>query len=285
MAEIELIQDAPRMEALATAWKKAGQSVAIVPTMGSLHDGHRALVTRARELADRVVVTIFVNPLQFGPGEDFERYPRDEERDLEFLQGTGVDAVFVPDLASVYPEGIDRQLVISAGSVGDLFEGAHRPGHFDGVLTVVSRLCELVKPDVAVFGRKDAQQVFVIRQMVAKHSLPITVHEVETVRDTDGLALSSRNIYLSPTQRTAALSIPRALEAAAKAPSLEQGLAVARSTLAAEPEIAVDYVELVHPDTFSPLADPSQATQALLIVAATIGHTRLIDNRVLAIHQ
>jgi pantoate--beta-alanine ligase len=285
MAEIELIQDAPRMEALATAWKKAGQSVAIVPTMGSLHDGHRALVTRARELADRVVVTIFVNPLQFGPGEDFERYPRDEERDLEFLQGTGVDAVFVPDLASVYPEGIDRQLVISAGSVGDLFEGAHRPGHFDGVLTVVSRLCELVTPDVAVFGRKDAQQVFVIRQMVAKNSLPITVHEVETVRDPDGLALSSRNVYLSPSQREAALSIPRALEAAATAPSLEQGLAVARSTLAAEPEIAVDYVELVHPDTFLPLADPSQATQALLIVAATIGHTRLIDNRVLAIHQ
>ena len=285
MAEIERIQDAPRMEALATAWKKAGQSVAIVPTMGSLHDGHRALVTRARELADRVVVTIFVNPLQFGPGEDFERYPRDEERDLEFLQGTGVDAVFVPDLASVYPEGIDRQLVISAGSVGDLFEGAHRPGHFDGVLTVVSRLCELVKPDVAVFGKKDAQQVFVITQMVSKHSLPIALHEVETVRDPDGLALSSRNVYLSPSQRETALSIPRALEAAATAPSLEQGLAVARSILAAEPEIAVDYVELVHPDTFLPLADPSQATQALLIVAATIGHTRLIDNRVLAIHQ
>jgi pantoate--beta-alanine ligase len=285
VSEIEVISDATQMVSVSTAWKNSGHSVAMVPTMGSLHAGHRALVTQARHLADRVVVTIFVNPLQFGEGEDFDRYPRGLERDLEFLRGLGVDAVFSPDVASMYPEGLNQQPLISAGKVGELFEGADRPGHFDGVLTVVARLCELVNPDVAVFGKKDAQQLFVISQMFSERSLPITVHEVDTVRDADGLALSSRNVYLSATERELALSIPGALHQAATASSPEDALASATATLRGTQGITVDYVALVDPDTFLPLGDGAHATEALLIVAATIGGTRLIDNQLLAFHQ
>jgi pantoate--beta-alanine ligase len=285
MAESELVVNQQQMAALRQAWRDQGHSVAIVPTMGSLHDGHRALVTRARELADRVVVTIFVNPLQFGEGEDFDRYPRALEDDLDFLQGTGVDVVFAPDVSTVYPEGARQEPVIPAGVVGELFEGVHRPGHFDGVLTVVARLCELVEPDIAVFGKKDAQQLFVITQMFSHQSPPISVHEVDTVRDTDGLALSSRNVYLSPSERTLARAIPRALQAASGAPSLAEALEVARQILREHPGISVDYVELVHPETFLPVVNPGELSEALLIIAATIGATRLIDNQLLSIHQ
>lgn len=250
-------------------------TVAFVPTMGALHEGHLALVTRARELAHTVVVSIFVNPLQFGEGEDFGRYPRDLAADRAALpDGT---LVFAPEPGELYPDG-DVQVRLSAGPVGDTFEGRTRPGHFDGMLTVVAKLLNIVAPTVVVFGQKDAQQVFLVRRMIADLNVPVAIDVVETVREGDGLALSSRNRYLSPAERLTALTLSRALTAAATTTSRAVSLAAAHDVFAAEPSVDLDYIELVDPASFVPVATDFTGT-ATAIVAARVGTTRLIDNR------
>ena len=229
----------------------------LVPTMGALHAGHRALLRRARAECDEVVMSLFVNPAQFGPGEDFDRYPRDEARDHAIAAEDGVDRVFAPTVAEMYPDGFAT--TVSVGELGRSFEGAHRPGHFDGVATVVAKLFNLVRPDAAYFGQKDAQQLAVIRRMTADLALGVEIRAVETVREPDGLALSSRNAYLSPEERRRAPSLHRAL--VDRDPSLIEG--------------DVDYLAVVDADTFAEV-DPRPG--ALVIGAARFGSTRLIDN-------
>ncbi|MCU1583430.1 MAG: pantoate--beta-alanine ligase, partial [Microbacteriaceae bacterium] len=190
-----------------------GRHIALVPTLGALHDGHFALVRRAHEVADLVVVSIFVNPLQFGPTEDLDRYPRTLEADIAHLEQLGVDWVFAPSVAEMYPSGV-IQTRVTAGEVGSLYEGRTRAGHFDGVLTVVSKLLNIAQPDVVVFGQKDAQQVFLVKRMVADLNLPVTVEVVQIVREQEGLALSSRNRVLDAKEKRAALGLSIALEAA-----------------------------------------------------------------------
>ncbi|MBA8848329.1 pantoate--beta-alanine ligase [Microcella alkalica] len=265
------------------AERAAGRTVALVPTMGSLHEGHLALVDRAAALADLVVVSIFVNPLQFGPAEDYDRYPRDLTADLAALSGRGVSVVFAPTLAEMYPRGPINTRV-SAGAVGEILDGASRPGHFDGMLTVVAKLLLIAGPDVAVFGEKDAQQVFLVNRMVADLDVPTRIDVVSTVRASDGLALSSRNAYLSTEQRAAALALPGALAAARAAAeagaALPAALEAALAVLDAAPLLELDYVAVVDPATFRP-AEPDFTGVARALVAARIGATRLIDTQLL----
>jgi pantoate--beta-alanine ligase len=261
-----------------------GRRVALVPTMGALHSGHLALVDRAVELADTVVVSIFVNPLQFGPSEDLDRYPRDLAADLEALAGHGVAYVFAPSVSEMYPDG-EPQITLHGGPVAELFEGASRPGHFDGMLTVVAKLLGVVRPDVAVFGQKDAQQLWLVQRMVADLDIATRIEPVPTVREADGLALSSRNRYLAPEQRTAAPVLHRALEAAASAgrQGADAARAAARAVLAQEPLVTVDYLEIIDPRTFQPVPDDHHGA-ARAIVAARLGSTRLIDNDALHLY-
>ena len=277
MSALAVVTSAAQVSDAVAGWKSEGQSVAFVPTMGSLHEGHGALIQKASELADRVVVSIFVNPLQFGKGEDFDSYPRDHAADQAFLEDSPADVLFVPSVDEVYPGG--RETNVSAGPVGDTFEGASRPGHFDGVLTVVKRLFAIVSPDFALFGRKDAQQLFLVESMVRNEDLPITIVPIDTVRAPDGLALSSRNAYLSDDERTRARAIPLALDEAEAAPTLEAALSTVRERLGATPGMAIDYVAAVEPHTYRELPAGSPASEATLILAAGIGNTRLIDNR------
>lgn len=252
-----------------------GSALALVPTMGALHEGHRSLIRLARERAAHVAVSIFVNPLQFGPAEDFSRYPRTFDADLEICEAEGVSVVFAPSAEDMYLP--DRQVGVSAGEMGSVVEGEFRPGHLDGVLTVVLKLFNLVQPDVAVFGRKDAQQLAVIRRMVADLNLPVSIVGGPTVREPDGLALSSRNRYLSPDDRVTALALSRALTAgsARRAPAEVRRAALA--VLEAEPSLALDYLVLVDPATFAEVGD-DHTGEAILAVAARVGSTRLIDN-------
>jgi pantoate--beta-alanine ligase len=249
---------------------------AVVMTMGALHEGHLSLVRAARQLADEVVVTIFVNPLQFGPTEDLARYPRDLEGDVALLAGAGADLVFAPTVDEVYRA--EPVVTVRAGRVGEVLEGEHRPGHMDGVLTVVLKLLHLVRPDVALFGQKDAQQLVAVRRMVADLDVGVEVVGVPIVRDADGLALSSRNAYLSAGERASALALSRSLAAAraaaASGADAAAVLAAARAILDAEPGIDVDYAALVDPVGLAPAADGP----ALLLLAARVGTTRLIDN-------
>jgi pantoate--beta-alanine ligase len=255
-----------------------GQRVAFVPTMGALHAGHRSLITLARSLADVVVVSIFVNPLQFGPAEDYGRYPRPLDDDLEICQQDGVGLVFVPSVEDLYPAG--RSVSVTAGPMGAVFEGRFRPGHFDGVLTVVTKLFNLVRPQLAIFGQKDAQQLACIRRMVTDLNAGVDIIAAPIVREVDGLAMSSRNAYLSPSHRVLARSLFAALSAGAGYTTAVESQAAARSVLAradADPAFSVDYLALVDPETFTPVPDAFQG-EALLIVAARVGGTRLIDN-------
>lgn len=260
-------------------------TVALVPTMGALHEGHRSLLQRARQVADQVAVSIFVNPLQFGRNEDLGRYPRTFDADLAMCEAEGVALVFAPTSEVMYPGG-GPQVRVVAGRIGERFEGASRPGHFDGVLTVVAKLFGLVRPDVAVFGRKDAQQLALVRRMVADLELPVRIEAAPLVRDDDGLALSSRNRYLSPAERKVALSLPSALAtgalAADKGAAPPDVLAVTRAVLEAADGLELDYVALVDPDTFDDVGaveecDPAGA-DAVLAAAVRVGNTRLIDN-------
>jgi pantoate--beta-alanine ligase len=249
--------------------------VALVPTMGALHEGHRMLVRAARERAASVVVSVFVNPTQFGPGEDFDRYPRTWGADLAALAEEGADLVFHPDVEEIYPDGA-LGVTVQPGPVGGILEGAIRPGHFTGVLTVVAKLFGLVRPDLALFGEKDYQQLTLIRAMARELALGVEVVGVPTVREDDGLALSSRNRYLAPAQRAAAATISAALRAGAGAgpDGAAAVLAAAQAVLAGEPGLRPDYLELTDPD----LGPAPTAGAARLLVAARAGTTRLLDN-------
>lgn len=268
----------PEVRALVGERRAAGASVALVPTMGALHEGHLALVRRATEVADLVIVSVFVNPLQFGPGEDLDRYPRTLDADLAALAGLGVDAVFAPSVDEMYPDGPSATRVV-AGEVGTLYEGASRPGHFDGMLTVVSKLFHIVQPDVACFGQKDAQQVHLVRRMVRDLDLPVSIEVVPTVREPDGLALSSRNRFLSPAERQTALALSEALRAAVDAApqGAAEVLAEAEAAFGAHEAVQPEYLVVVDPVSFLPV-DARATGPALVLVAARVGETRLIDN-------
>jgi pantoate--beta-alanine ligase len=259
--------------------RAAGASVALVPTMGALHDGHLALVRRARELADVVVVSIFVNPLQFGPGEDLERYPRTLDADVAALAALSVDAVFTPTVDEMYPRGREAGTTVHSGPIGERYEGASRPGHFDGMLTVVAKLFGIAQPDVALFGQKDAQQVHLVSRMVADLHLPLRIETVPTVRESDGLALSSRNRYLGEAERRAALVLAESLRAAdaAAAQGPSELLAEGVAAFGDHDGVSLDYFVVVDPDTFLPVAEDYRG-RALVLVAALVGSTRLIDN-------
>jgi pantoate--beta-alanine ligase len=258
--------------------------VVLVPTMGALHQGHRALLRRARQIAGPngcVVVSVFVNPLQFGPGEDFGAYPRVLERDLAVCGEEGVAVVFAPDRAEMYPA--EPMIRVDPGPVGQLLEGSSRPGFFVGVLTVVLKLFHVIRPDVAVFGQKDAQQLALVRRLTADLDLGVQIAAVPIVRDPDGLAISSRNTYLSREERLTALALSRGLAAGAAAAAggpaavLAAAGAVLDQAAAADPPLVLDYLALVDPVTFTGVGDGHRG-QALLLVAAKSGATRLIDN-------
>jgi len=254
--------------------------VGVMMTLGAMHDGHLALLRAARRKAKTVIVTIFVNPLQFGPSEDFERYPRTLEADLKLCEQAEVDIVFAPSVEEVYPGGEPLVRVVP-GPMGELLEGAHRPGHFSGMLTIVNKLLNLTAPDYAFFGEKDAQQLALIRRMVTDLNMPVEIVPVRTVREPDGLAVSSRNRFLSPEARVSALSLSRALFAGAEQRTPEAIRAAARAVLDeaahAEPPVGLDYLALVDPADFTEVGDDFRGT-AVLAVAAKVGPTRLIDN-------
>jgi pantoate--beta-alanine ligase len=247
--------------------------------MGYLHEGHLTLVDQARRHADLVIMSIFVNPLQFGPGEDLARYPRDLARDRALASSRQVDALFIPSVEMMYPPGSEIRVI--PGKSADRWEGAARPGHFAGVLTVVAKLFHLVQPDVATFGRKDIQQLTLIRQMVRDLDWPIEILPVPTVREPDGLALSSRNSYLKPEDRALAVVLSRALRAAqtawkageTRSASIEARI---RQELGKEPEVSVEYIALAEPEALTPVTTVEAAT--VVAIAARIGGTRLIDN-------
>jgi pantoate--beta-alanine ligase len=266
-----------REDLRAAVVERSGE-LGVVMSLGALHDGHRALIRAARERCDVVVVTVFLNPLQFAPSEDLSRYPKTLDADVALCREEGVDAVFAPDVDEVYPAG-PPSVRVSAGPLGDVLEGASRPGHFDGVLTVVGKLLHITGPDVTFFGQKDAQQVLLVRRMVTDLDFPCEVVTIPTVRDPDGLALSSRNIYLSSADRLVALALSRSLRAAQSAAgqSTEHVRAAALAPLAEQPDLGLDYASLVDPATLA--AVPADFSgEALLVVAAHVGTTRLIDN-------
>ncbi len=274
---VQTVRDLESLRQAIAGWQADGCRVALVPTMGALHAGHMALVEAARRPGTKVVASIFVNPKQFGPNEDLARYPRREMADARLLADNGCDLLWLPPVEAMYPDGFATTVSVSGVSEG--FDGASRPGHFDGVATVVAKLFNQTRADVAYFGEKDFQQLAVIRRMVADLDMAIEIVGVPTQRDDDGLALSSRNIYLDEEQRTKAVALPRALGVAARAigrgDASETALAEARSTLVAA-GFEVDYVALVDSETLveHPLADRPRR----LLAAARMGTTRLIDN-------
>jgi pantoate--beta-alanine ligase len=279
MIELATVAD---MRAWSRAQRRAGRCIGCVPTMGYLHEGHLRLVDRAHEAADVVALSIFVNPLQFGPQEDLARYPRDLARDRAGAEQRGVDCLFVPSVAQMYPT--PARITLDPGALAAHLCGPHRPGHFAGVLTVVAKLFNVIEPDVAVFGRKDAQQAQLIRRMAADLNFPVEIDVAPTVREEDGLALSSRNVYLSSAERRAAAVIPQALEAGHKAfqagvRAAARVLQVVSATLAGAPQLTPEYVEAVDPETLSPIDVVDGRT--LLALAARAGATRLIDNVIL----
>ena len=277
---MKLIHEVAELSNSVSEARSAGKKIGFVPTMGALHAGHLSLIEIAKSKTDFVVVSIFVNPLQFGQGEDFDKYPRSIGQDARLLTDTGVDVLFAPSASQVYPKDIALKQ-ISAGELGESFEGKSRPGHFDGMLTVVNRLFDLVKPDVAVFGQKDAQQAALVSRMLGDQiksgaRAPIRLIIGETIRSENGLALSSRNKNLSAREFEIAESIPRALFAGAKSEgNVEQILEAAAAEL--DPEAKLDYLELVDAASFLPVTEIS-SSPARLIIAAKVGGTRLIDN-------
>jgi pantoate--beta-alanine ligase len=268
------------------AWRRArreeGKRVALVPTMGALHEGHLSLVDAARRSADTVVMSIFVNPLQFGPNEDLARYPRNLERDRALARERGVDLLFLPDVATMYPAGSSTRVV--PGDLAGRWEGSIRPGHFAGVLTVVAKLFHLVEPDVACFGQKDIQQFTLVRQMVRDLDWNLRLERVPIVREPDGLALSSRNVYLLPAERRRATALHGALEAARAAFAAGEHHAGrlaerVRATLEVQGGLSADYIAVVEPEEMVPIATAEPGT--IIAIAVQVGGTRLIDNVIL----
>jgi pantoate--beta-alanine ligase len=275
---VQIVRDIGALESALAPLRAVGGRIALVPTMGALHAGHMALVAEARRRAAHVVASIFVNPTQFGANEDLDSYPRREASDAKMLEEEGCALLWAPGVAAMYPDG--PSIEVRAGPLGDELDGAARPGHFDGVATVVARLFEQVRPDVAVFGEKDYQQLLVIRAMAKSLELPVEIIGVPTQRDADGLALSSRNAYLADDERQAARALPRALGEAAAA--IQGGGGVAAALLCARERLAksgfdpIDYIELRDAETLAPVARLERP--ARLLAAAKLGRTRLIDN-------
>jgi pantoate--beta-alanine ligase len=271
---LAVFEDPGKMLEASRRWRHDGLGIGLVPTMGALHTGHLSLVDEARRENGIVIASIFVNPIQFGPKEDFTRYPRDLERDAGMLQRAGIDAIYRPSVDVMYPPGSSTRVHVSG--VADPLEGAARPGHFEGVATVVTKLFAAVQPDRAYFGQKDAQQVAVVKRMARDLNSPVEICVCPTVREADGLALSSRNAYLSPAERAAAVCLSSALRLAADAYAggerrPEQLRRVLWARLEAEPLVNVDYAEVVDPETF-------RSPGSLAVLAVRIGKTRLIDN-------
>lgn len=278
----EVFRDPAAMRAKAEDLRRDGRKIAVVPTMGALHEGHLALVRHARARADVVILTIFVNPTQFGPKEDLSRYPRDEEGDLAKARPAGIDLAFCPSAEAMYPPG--AQTFVEVRELAKPLCGASRPGHFAGVATIVSKLFHITRPHLAVFGEKDYQQLAIIRRMVRDLDFGIEIQGVPIVREADGLALSSRNAYLSAEQRADALSLSRGLaaaEAAFKAGERDAKtlVAAARAPLEAQSQVRIDYVELRDADELTEIERADK--KSVLAIAAFVGTTRLIDNRVL----
>ncbi|MFQ5704274.1 MAG: pantoate--beta-alanine ligase [Gemmatimonadales bacterium] len=277
------ISDLAAMRSWSRDARSRGVRVGLVPTMGFLHEGHLRLVDRATAVADGIVLSIFVNPLQFGPGEDLDTYPRDLARDREAACGRGVECLFVPDAANMYPRNPEVRVV--AGVLAEHLCGAGRPGHFDGVLTVVAKLFHIVEPDVALFGRKDIQQAQIIKRMVSDLNFPTEIIVAPTVRDSDRVALSSRNAYLSKRERETARRIPHGLQAAHElfvSGVTDAGRLVeqVRATLTAGDDLELEYVEIVDPATLAPVNEV--LPDAILALAARVGRARLIDNMIVA---
>ena len=277
------------MQASSKDARSRGKIIALVPTMGALHEGHLSLIRKAKSLSDHVITSVFVNPTQFGKGEDFERYPRELERDAELAFGSGSDIVFAPAALEMYPEGFQTWVV--PGRFADVLEGRIRPGHFRGVATVVTKLLNITMPHLAIFGQKDVQQAFVVRRLVRDLNLSVRVMIEPTVREPDGLALSSRNRYLSPDERTRAVCLRRALTAAeARLTSGERSTGVLREAIERElangTPTAIDYVAVLDAETFEP-QDPVRSASVIVALAVRFGSTRLIDNTIveLDIHQ
>lgn len=273
---MKIVRSVTDLRAAIRAVRSAGHTIGFVPTMGALHEGHVSLLRSARERDDCVVLSIFVNPLQFGPGEDLSSYPRNEGADLDIAEAAGVDVVFIPTVEDMYPPG--RSTGVTVAGVGETLEGAARPGHFDGVATVVAKLFNLVQPDRAYFGQKDAQQVAVIKTMVRDLSFALDVVVCATVREKDGLAVSSRNVYLLPAERVVATALWRALQAGRAAVHEGAPWEVAEKAMedviGSTEGIDLEYARAVDPDDFgAPTGGP-----ALLIIAAQVGRARLIDN-------
>jgi pantoate--beta-alanine ligase len=279
---MKMISSAAEMTALAKEAKRAGKRVGFVPTMGALHAGHLSLVGAGRTQTDLLVTSVFVNPTQFGPKEDFSKYPRTLEKDSELLAAAGVDYFFFPSVEEMYPK--DASTWVTVEGISDKLDGQSRPGHFRGVTTVVSKLFNIVLPDLAFFGQKDAAQVAIIRKMVRDLNFDVRIVVCPTVRESDGLAMSSRNLYLSPEQRKQALVLYRSLMrvellAGRGEKDAARLIAAAKQMIAEEPAAKLDYFEIVNNDTLEPLADVSRG--ALVAVAAYVGQTRLIDNIIL----
>ncbi len=276
---MQVLETIAEMRAACARARVGAYRLGLVPTMGALHEGHLSLVRKAKEECGLVAATIFVNPLQFGPGEDFDRYPRQRERDLALLEAAGVELVFTPGIAEMYPTG--AVTTVEVGGLSERLDGASRPGHFRGVATVVAKLLNIVRPDRAYFGQKDAVQVAVLRRMVLDLNIEVELRTGATIRDADGLALSSRNVYLSPEERAQALALPRALDAMQQAIAggmRERGavLQVGLEVLRREPEVKLEYLEAVDWGTLEAVGRVEAGT--LVAVAAKVGKTRLIDN-------
>jgi pantoate--beta-alanine ligase len=286
---MKLVHTNKAVEALVAEARAEGKRVAFVPTMGALHEGHLRLVDLAAEQADFVVVSIFVNPLQFGKGEDFDRYPRTLEADCALLEERPCDVVYAPWIEEIYPpDGVPGSPTERAGIIGSTFEGAARPGHFDGMLTVVGRLVGIVDPDVAIFGQKDAQQLFMVRKLIGAKYKNTEVVAAPTIREQSGLAMSSRNRFLSATEREAATVLSKALRAVDMAAKMELPaswcIEAGKSLFAAEPLAKLDYLAVVDPQLFKPVNDKFVG-EALVIVAATVGSVRLIDNQIIELRE
>lgn len=276
---MEIIKDVQAMKAYVKALKAGGETVCLVPTMGYLHEGHLDLMRMGRPLADHLIISIFVNPTQFGAGEDLDKYPRDLPRDTEMAESVGVECIFNPEAADMYPQGYATYVNVEGITEG--LCGASRPGHFRGVTTVVAKLFNIIEPDISVFGEKDYQQLAVIRRMVADLDMNVKVLAHRTVREEDGLAMSSRNKYLSPEERKNALVLNRSLKhAQERVTSGERNAALIRAEvekmISSTPGCAIDYVEIVHPDLLNPL--DIIESRAVMALAVRVGKTRLIDN-------
>ncbi|MEX0789699.1 MAG: pantoate--beta-alanine ligase [Actinomycetota bacterium] len=277
---MKVFRSIPELRNFLAEQRRDGLSIEFVPTMGAFHEGHLALMRAARREGGVRAVSIFVNPLQFGSSEDFDTYPRDLEADLEMADAQGVDLVFAPPAAEMYPQA-ELQTRVEVGRLGEILEGEHRPGHFAGVATVCAKLFNITEPDRVYLGRKDAQQVAVLRQMVRDLNLPVELVQFPTVREPDGLAMSSRNRRLASDARQEAAAIFGALQAAEAEVRRDQTstaelVAAAREVLDQHPAVRVQYLEVVHQQTFEPVRTVSQ--DALMVVAALVGSVRLIDN-------